>query len=343
VTTRLARALRHQAASCAELGSPFMARLCRLLAARLTPGTRLADRLFNWPGDLGPRAASVPLRLAGALHALRLLDRGGLAAVYPPMDVDDTSLWAAVSATLESEAAFIGSWIDSPPQTNEVRRSAVLIATGHWLTARCGLPLRLSELGASGGLNLHWDRFALRIDDQVLGPADPALTLQPTWQGPRPPAASPVVAERRGADLNPLDPHDPTDRLRLRAYLWADQPARLALTDAAIKVARPSVDRADAIDWLQGRLRPIPGQMHLIYHTVAWQYFRESTQRRGRVMIEAAGDTATASAPLAWFGMEADAAARGAGLTLRLWPGGHRIAMGRADFHCRWVNWTAPA
>jgi hypothetical protein len=48
------------------------------------------------------------------------------------------------------------------------------------------------------------------------------------------------------------------------------------------------------------------------------------------------------NAPLAWFGMEADELRDGAALTLRIWPGYHRIMLGRADFHGRWVKWTAP-
>ena len=98
MTERLREALRFQAEACADLGSPFMARLCTLLAEHLEPGTPLTDRLFGWQGDLGPRGDSVPLRLAGALHALKLQGHTGLAQAYPPHQPDDAALWAAVSA-----------------------------------------------------------------------------------------------------------------------------------------------------------------------------------------------------------------------------------------------------
>jgi hypothetical protein len=39
--------------------------------------------------------------------------------------------------------------------------------------------------------------------------------------------------------------------------------------------------------------------------------------------------------------MEADDRPGSAALTLRLWPGDHRLSMGRADFHGRWVEWDA--
>jgi hypothetical protein len=341
VTDRLRAALREQAQACADLGSPFMARLCTLLADRLQPGTPLTDRLFGWPGDLGPRADSVPLRLAGALHALRLQERAGLAAVYPPEMLDDATLWQAIDSALATEAAFVDAFVDNPPQTNEVRRSAVLIAAGHWLTARFGLPLVLSELGASAGLNLMWDRYALALPGGRLGPRNPALTLRPDWSGPLPPDCAVRVADRRGVDLNPLDPQH--DRLRLLAYLWADQPKRMALTEAAIAVHDAPVDRADGVDWLATRLAPLPGHCHMIYTTIAWQYFPPAAQAHGAALIAAAGARATPASPLAWFGMEQDGGHPGAALTLRLWPGDHVIPMGRADFHGRWVAWTSPA
>ncbi len=57
-------------------------------------------------------------------------------------------------------------------------------------------------------------------------------------------------------------------------------------------------------------------------------------------MIERAGEKATGEAPLAWLSMENDGSDNaGAALNLRLWPGDHRIDLGRADFHGRWVDW----
>ncbi|WP_322891545.1 MULTISPECIES: DUF2332 domain-containing protein [unclassified Yoonia] len=329
-----------QAAACDNLGSPFMGRLMRLCATQGWPDGAVTDRIYGWSGDLGPSGQSVPLRLAGALHALHLQGNATLAQVYPPRCTDDVTLWAAVAKVLVSEEAAILRWLDSPPQTNEVRRSAPLIALGHWLADRYALPLRCSELGASAGLNLHWDDYALEIGGQHFGPATPALTLAPDWTGPLPPAARPQVSARAGVDLNPLDPRDPDDTLRLQAYLWPDQPDRLALTQAAMANARTPIAKGDAIDWLSNRLDHHAGQTHLVYTTIAWQYFPAAVQAQGAAMIHAAGQTARKDAPLAWFGMEPDGAGPGAALTLRLWPGDLTFALGRADFHGRWVHWT---
>lgn len=344
MSTPLGLAFERQQRACAALGSPFMARLCALLAARLTPECPLTRRLFDWPGDPGPSGESLPLRLAGALHALRLQGHAGLAAVYPPHEVDDARLWQAVHTALREDRTFIERFIDSAPQTNEVRRAAAMIATGHWLAARHALPIDMLELGASAGLNLMWDRYALQIGDAHLGPQTPVLTLTPEWRGALPPRTAPQIMARAGVDLNPIDVRDPAARQRLLAYLWPDQPERLALTRAAIAAAPPLPERADAIDWLGARLAPVPGRLRLIYHTIAWQYFPAAVQARGTALIEAAGQRADDHTPLAWLSYEADDTGKpGAALVLRLWPGDLRLALGRADFHGRWIDWQAPA
>lgn len=318
-----------------------MGRLMALAAERLTRNSQPGARILDWQGDITSKGQSVPLRFAGALHGMILSGQApDLAACYPPNDVSDDRLWSEIERLMATLPAPFNAWLDSPPQTNEVRRAAVLIAAGHWLTARYGLPLKLSEIGASAGLNLMWDRFALDLPGTVLGPDHPALRLNPDWTGDLPPAAQPQVVARRGVDLNPLDPADPA---RISAYIWPDQPERLARTRAAIAVAEAPVDRADAIEWLPARLaEPHDGQLHLLFHTIAWQYLPEQARDKGEAIIAQAGARATESAPLARFAMEADSTDRGAGLTLTTWPGGQTIPMGRVDFHGRWVDWRAP-
>ncbi|MCR8551010.1 DUF2332 domain-containing protein [Salipiger sp. P9] len=340
--SRIADALLGQAQSCARLDSPFMARLLSGLAADW-PDLPLARRLADWPGDIGSSGQSVSLRLAGGLHALVLSGRDPeLAALYPPHESSDAALIAGVQEAMARHEAFLDDWMRLPPQTNELRRSAALIPVALWLTRRFGLPLRLSEMGASGGLNLMFDRYGLCLDGQNFGPADPVLTLTPGWTGPLPPQETLSVIDRRGVDLNPLDPADPSDALRLTAYLWADQAERIARTRRAMAVASAQVDRGDAAAWIETRMAGnAQGVAQMIYTTVAWQYFPEETQARVRRAIEAAGAAATEEAPVAWLGMEADGRSPGAGLSLRLWPGDRQIALGRADFHGRWVDWTA--
>lgn len=335
-------ALLSQADSCEALESPFMGRLFRLLAANWPNGSAIDTLCGGWSGDIGPYAASLPLRLAGGLHALVLGKADAeLAACYPPRSVGDAQLAAAVLAAFDRHADFFADWMQNAPQTNEVRRSVALIPAAHLLARKFDLPFMTSELGASAGLNLMWHRFAVDTPAGMLGPKDPALQLAPDWSGPAPAKCLPVVMDHRGVDLNPLDAHDPDQQLRIFSYLWADQPHRVDLTRAAIDALDTQVDQGDAIDWLGTRLKRQPdNHLHLIYHTVAWQYFPEDRQAQGTAMIEAAGANATDTRPVAWLGMETDGNTPGAALTLRYWPGDVTVQLARVDFHGRWIDWS---
>ena len=332
--------------TCEAMGSPLTGQVVRLAADLIQPGAPLSDKMLSWPGDMRGTGDNLPIRLAGGLHALVLSGAAPELAQHYPPNAPGKGLSQAIAAALVDHADFLTRWIDNHPQTNEIARAAVLIATGAHLDARYGLPIRLSELGASAGLNLRWDQFALELPDQQLGPADALVRLRPNWNGPLPPNRAPTVTERMGVDLSPRSPDSPDDILRLRAYVWADQVNRMARLQAGLATAAKvpaEITQGDAIDWLEVRLKaPVPGTLHLIYHTVAWQYFPEASKKRGTALIEAAGAKVTPEAPLAWLSMEADGQSPGAGLTLRLWPGNATINLGRADFHGRWVDW-APA
>ena len=344
----LLQAFEDQAASCKRLGSPFMGKLLRILAQVWQPATPLGHAMAAYSGDIGPAGHSLPLRIAGGLHALVLTGRSAaLMAAYPPHDIDGTAISDAVVLALQDHQAFLLDWTQSAPQTNEVRRSSALIAGAQVALSHFQRPIVLSELGASGGLNLMWDRFALIIDGTRDGAKDSALTLTPDWDGPLPPNAPIEITERAGVDLNPLNPKAPDDLLRLKAYLWADQPDRLALTQAAATVLDTGVEKGDAVDWLERRLaNPKAGHLHIVQNTVAWQYFPKAAQERGIQLLEAAGARATQDCPLAWLSMETDGDATGsigAAITLQIWPGDVRLHLGRADFHGRWVQWVYPA
>ncbi|OOG72491.1 hypothetical protein B0E45_08550 [Sinorhizobium sp. A49] len=338
-------AFRDQAKSCDGLGSPFTARLCRLIADRLKADTPVGVRVLGWQGDPTSAGDSVALRLCGALHALVRTGRDGrLQASYPPIQLDDETLWPVVDHAIRHEAEFILDWLQSAPQTNEVRRSSALLAGFLTLADLFGKPLMLSEVGASAGLNLHWDRYRYRLGDTAWGDPASRVVIEPRWTGPNPPTTEITVAGRAGCDLNPLDPASEQDRLRLLSYIWADQQDRLDRTGFAFETAaaRPErVVRADAIDWLRPRLaQHFPGAVHVVYHTIAWQYFPKASQDEGEALIAEAGRNATPDAPFARLQMEADGQTPGAALSLQIWPSGGKHLIGRADFHGRWVEWT---
>ncbi len=322
-----------------------MARLMLLLEARLSAGTPLSDRLLDWPGDTTNTGANVALRLAGGLHALVLAGQDAdLVAAYPPNMVSDDALWHAVDGALRRHADALDAALDQPPQTNEVRRSATIIAAAQTLAQRFPIPFVVSEIGASAGLNLNWDHYALRLGAHRYGPEGAPVTLVPDWRGSLPPSGpTPVVVERRGIDLAPIRPDDPPERLRLLSYIWPDQVERVERTHAALTLPPAPVDCGDMYPWLAERLaEPRTGTLHLIFHTLVWPYVSTKTQTLCNALFDAAGARATEAAPLARFSMEPTEDRSKADLLLTFWPRGDTVRLGSAGFHGEWVEWTAP-
>lgn len=339
-------AFKQQSEACTRLGSPFTARLCALCAERLTPGLgRAAERVLAWSGDPSPRGQAVPLRLAGAFHALVLSGRSpALAAAYPPNRVcEDEALWSVLTDALTQYDDWIHDWLDSPPQTNEVQRANGLFAGLSHLAERYGLPFVLSEVGSSAGLNLNLALYGYSFAGHRQGQSDSTLQLRPEWRGMAPPSGRVEVTERQGCDLNPLDPLDPEHRLRLISFLWPDQPDRVARLQAALDIAatdKPKVLKADALEWISGRLAmQRPGHCHVVFHSIVLQYLPEPVRAAfsGKVMQALNGERP--ESPLAWLRMESDGQTPGAALTVatRQTPSGHLL--GRIDFHGRWVEW----
>lgn len=337
-------AFRAQIKAANALGSPFVARISRLAAERLNHDTEVGRALLDWAGDASINNDLVPARLAGCLHALVLSGRDdALKALYPPHETDDDTLWEAIINAFEQHSDFILQRLQSAPQTNEIRRCNALLPGFLTIADLFGKPLDLLEVGASAGLNLQWDRYHYDLGGFEWGdPASP-VHLKPDWQGPPPPDAEITIASRLGCDLNPLDVTSAEDRLRLKSYVWADQPDRMQRLDAALMLAAgnpPPVERADALEWLPRELvKPPTGAVRVVYHSIAWQYLPAALRASGEATIAEAGKRATKDQPLARLQMEADDNPDGATISLQIWPTGEIRELGRVDFHGRWVKW----
>jgi hypothetical protein len=330
-----------QAFWCARLGSSFTARLCETLGKRLDRRSAAGRRALDWPGDPRALADALALRLCAGLH---FMVRDGaapaLAALYPPAALPgESALWASLAPLLDDPE--LESWLDSAPQTNEVGRSAVLMSGLLVVAARFGLPIRLCELGASAGLNLLLDHYRYDLGGLAAGDRDSPILLKPEWKGPPPPDAIVRILGRAGADLNPA--RLPQDAARLPAYLWPDQPDRLARLEAALAIAAahpPRVDKADAAEWIEANLAlaPEPGVTRVVIHSVAFQYFGAAAQARVARHVEAAGSAAHAGAPLAWLRFEKEPDADRYALRLRTWPG-EDILLAWTHPHGRRITW----
>jgi hypothetical protein len=289
------------------------------------------------------------LRLTGGLNAL--VRRGvvpELALLYPPHDLPgEDVVWPVVERVLVAHEAELLRWLDSAPQTNEVGRSAALMAGLLVVGAEYDMPFALYELGPSAGLNLLLDRYGYQLGDTVAGDMASPLQLAPAWQGASPPKARVRVVARRGVDLRPLDVTLPADRERLLAYVWPDQVARVAQLENALQLAMadpPVIDQGDAAAWTENRLSltPEPGVIRVLMHTIAFQYFPPETQARIKAHAQRVGADATRAAPFAWLSLEFEGK-EGSGplLRLTLWPGGETRVLATGHPHGRSLAWRA--
>jgi hypothetical protein len=340
-----------QAAGSPHLGSPFIGALCRLLAERLDRSSSFGRRILDWPGD--PHVDALALRSCGALHALARSGRvPELRAAYPPAHTDVERLWSAISSAVGREDAFLAAFLDSPPQTNEVARSALILGGALQAVTRTGLPLALYEIGASASLNLAFDKYRYELGSgHVWGDSDALLTIRSEWRGSLPPVGRAIeVVSRLGCDRNPLDAANPDDADRLMAYIWPDQPYRLERTQAALRLAAAEgrkAERIDAADWVEREFaKPqVRGTCRFLFHTIVFQYLPPDRQARIEAVLLEARASATDDAPLAHFAFETDYNPDGhnvgAPMTLRIWPGGDTLHLGRGDYHGRWADWAA--
>lgn len=330
-----------QAGWCRALGSPFTAKLIEASATLLDRDDPVMQCIAEWTND--PVLDALPLRLVGALHAL-VLTQGDeeLEAVFPPRATPaPPELAEIVAGAVKRHESHCLDWLTRSPQTNEVARASLLLLGYSWIQRRTGLPLAIREIGASAGLNLNFERFSYRFGDVTWGMPYSQVTLAPAWEGP-PPRLPPdiPVADRGGADIEPLDLNVSANRLALQAYCWADQEARLARLAGAIAIARQVGTRVEKIgaDSFVARefAEPRTGVALVLSHTVVWQYLTRPVQTMIERQMARVGSRATREAPIARLAFEPRADGRPT-LAVTLWPTGETKVIAEADAHGRRV------
>lgn len=344
---RTARLLRWQADACRELGSPLYGDLLLHAADDLLAGGPTASVLR---GHFDDRLSSVlALRLLGGAHALALSGRAPqLAAFYPSAggtadrQPGSPQAWSALRQTFGEQGDEIRTWLDHPPQTNEVGRAAALLGGLRHIAAEQDLPMRLIEVGASAGLNLRADKFYVPGDAGSYGNPDSPVVLAGGWQGEAPPQARIEVTERIGGDLSPVDPVTPDGRLRLTAYVWPDQADRLSRLRGAFTIAAqvPAELRAESASATVARTELVPGTWTVLWHSIFRQYLSDSQRAELADGVAKLGAAATSAARFAYLYLE-QSRAGGCPVTLVTWPGGRRRILGSAPAHGLPVQWQA--
>jgi hypothetical protein len=236
-------------------------------------------------------------------------------------------------------------WLDGPPQTNEVGRSANFMAALLWLSPKIGTQFELNELGASAGINSMMDRYHYDLGGVSVGPENSPMRIRPDWRGP-PPTESPVtITHIHGCDQAPIDLSDPASAMRVKSYVWPENLDRMARMDTAIALAAvqpPNVVKADALDWVLERLSAPqdPYVVRIFNHSIVWQYIPQDRRQKIRAAIEAAGQKATFERPLAWIMLETNRETFKHELSVKYWPGPddwHVLA--EAHAHGAWIDW----
>ncbi len=340
-----------QSRFCAEFGSRFTSELLDRCAKDIEAGGIVARLTDGWPGH--PRTDAVSLRVAGALHAAALTGRDkALAAEYPEQRLvwSMDRVWPVARAFLEREEGWVRDFMTSPPQTNETARAMGLACGFMWLAERSPQPFHMLELGASAGLNLNWDRFAYAYPgwrrEAAKGPAIPTVV-----EGKPPKWREISIASRAACDQNPLDAANPSDRLRLRSYIWADQTARMERLNAALELAQEAglkPEKADAAEWVRRKLGgQLPVGTSVVYHSVFYQYPPREVREAIRDGIEEAGLRTSGDRRLAWVRFEPESVIGGERGSVRYvlnivtWDAGRRAEATLADVdpHGRSMIW----
>ncbi|MEY2404999.1 MAG: hypothetical protein QOD38_2550, partial [Acidimicrobiaceae bacterium] len=248
-------------------------------------------------------------------------------------DPDDADLDQVFLATVAAHRDRVVDALARTVQTNEVGRCASLLPGFLAVAESTGLPLRVLELGTSGGLNLRWDHYRYEggAGGSAWGAAGAPLRFTDVYANPLPRLdVDAVVVERRGCDRNPIDVTSLEGSQLLRSFVWPDQLDRFAALDAALALAPAvpvDIDRADAADWVAEQLgRVHEGVATVLFQSIVWQYLTNATRDAVRDTVQAAGARATARAPLAWLRMEPGRnPEQGAEVRLRQWPGEERM------------------
>ncbi len=344
---RTAQRFRWQAVACEALGSPLYAGLLNHAAEDLRSGGPTRAVLEGHLDD--PGRTALALRMLGGVHALVLTGRAAeLAAYYPSAGGKADAgpgaelAWPAMRKVLADQGDDVRAWLGHPPQTNEVGRGAALAGALCQLVVEVDHPIRLIEIGASAGLNLRADQFRITGEGASFGPADSPVQMPGAWLG-RVPVAAPVrIVERTGGDLAPVDPVSEAGRLRLSAYVWADQLGRFQRLRGACDLAAriPAVLRTEPASETIARIRPEPGTWTVLWHSIMRQYLDAEQNAALDAGVAAIGEQATDSARFAHVSLELIMATQDTPVELTTWPGGIRRRLGTAPPHGIPVAWS---
>lgn len=339
----VARALERQADACRVLGSHQYGDLLDALTIDTQNGGEIGRLLAERPER--PLHDALPLRLLGAVHRIALRgDAPDLASRYPSCGGDGSPIPLHELATVvETHRSEIDVELGNQVQTNEVGRSVVPLSFVHWVTTLGVRNLDWIEIGASAGLNLHFEKYGATCESGTLGDSASPVQFDGSWFDSSPPiVGEPAVCRRiSGADPYPLDVCDLADSLRLLSFVWPDQTERFARLRAAIDIAKDSgveVDRCSADDFLRERLADDTSLPRVVFHSIVWQYLAPEVRNGIRDALATA--RASRDAPVIWLRMEPSGSS--ADVRVTVFDGGREPVerrLAEVGYHGRGFRW----
>lgn len=233
-------------------------------------------------------------------------------------------------------------------QTNEIGRCVGLLP-GMLEAAAFGQPLRLLEVGAAAGLNLRFDRYRYHYrGGPTWGPVG-GPQLETAAEGSAPATLVPPsveIVERRGVDLQPIDPGSEEGSRLLTSFVWPDEHDRVARLREALEVARvtpATIDRGDLGAWTEQQARPREGTTTVLFHSIVSYMLDDATVARFGASVERALRDATGGAPFVYLKLEEPPGVSSPPeLTLTTGDGTgppQRRTLLTCDWHGRWVRW----
>jgi hypothetical protein len=191
-------------------------------------------------------------------------------------------------------------------QTNEVGRCSALLPGLCHVAALYDWhePLSLLDVGTSAGLNLLFDEYAYTYraaaDGAIrqAGVPGAAVALACTVRddlAQLPDLPLPVMAERVGLDLAPVNPSSDDEARWLLACLWPDnlprfERLRAALANVKASPQPPRLERGDLLTDLPRVLATVPGDGPVVvFHSWVASYLTEEEQRSLAGQVAALG------------------------------------------------------
>ena len=247
--------------------SPLYSRLGRVVAAD--------DRLLAIAAEA--RTGQLPPNLLFAcVHYLLLGDPDDpLAAWYPSLGGAATGDPgpAFTGFCLRHREELTGLMRRRLVQANVVRRAAALRLGMAEVARLTRGPVTFVEVGCSAGVQLRFDAYRYDVGGRVWGDASSRVVVPVTWRGGEPPAFGPlpVIRDRVGVDLHPIDAGDPAERRWLRALVWPENLAQAALQEEALAVVAadpPRTVAGDMVEVLPSVVAEVPyGTPVVVFHS----------------------------------------------------------------------------